>query len=68
MQLSRQWWKHPDLDILGISVGRVGAEMGEGRRTRERYIVESGRIEVKECYDKRTRDILTDVWSMGNVM
>ena len=33
LRLSRRWWEHPDLDILGIRVGRVAAEAG-GRQGR----------------------------------
>ena len=35
MHLSRRWWEHPALDILGIRA-RCAAPEGGGRRRRER--------------------------------
>ena len=30
MRLSRRWWEHPALDIMGVGLGQVAAEGGRG--------------------------------------
>ena len=30
MRLYRQWWEHPDLNIMGIRAGQVATEVGGG--------------------------------------
>ena len=64
LRLSRRWWEHPALDILGMRAGHAEAEVGgrQGRRNHRERVSMIRKVGGRDNeITRRTKDNQTEI-------